>query len=59
MPNGISRDTFKEATAKEQRLILFDEIQDLKRKWRTRKRVDVGMIVSIILLAIKTVIFGK
>ena len=58
MPDN-RRKTFEGATAKTKMLMLYDDIQELKGKYRERKKIDIGMIVAVILLAIKSVLFGK
>ena len=53
------RETFEKATPEVQQLMLWDKMVSLEKKYRERKRLDIGMIITIIGLAIKTLIFGK
>ena len=53
------RETFEKATPEVQHLMLWDKVVSLDKKYRERKRLDIGMIITIIGLAIKTLIFGK
>ena len=53
------RGTFETATPEVQRLMLWDKITGLDKKYRERKRLDIYMILSINGLAIKTLLFGK
>jgi len=53
------RETFEKATPEVQHLMLWDKVVGLEKKYRERKRLDIGMIVTIIGLAVKSLIFGK
>jgi len=58
MPDGINRSTFEQASAKIQRLLLFDEIQEIKRVFMERKRVEVYLVSALLLGALKMILFG-
>ena len=53
------RETFEKASPEVQHLMLWDKVISLDKKYKERKRLDIAMILSIIGLAIKTIIFGK
>jgi len=53
------RETFEKATPEVQQLMLWDKMISLEKKYKERKRLDIGMILTIIGLAIKTLLFGK
>jgi len=58
MPDGINRSTFEQASAKIQRLLLFDEMQEIKRVFMERKRVEVYLVSALLLGALKMILFG-
>ena len=53
------RGTFETATPEVQRLMLWDKITGLDKKYRERKRLDIYMILSIIGLAIISKMLGQ
>ena len=53
------RETFEKAAPEVQHLMLWDKVVSLDKKYKERKRLDIGMIITIIGLAIKSLVFGK